>query len=231
MSCSQRRELINMMDTLNGDNIQCFFVPINLHKDNLKIQYKVTRRKFDFEQKLPYKSCAYDYSDNFIIFDYERNDFEFNSPWVHVIENGVCTYYAPIDALEDSYPIVLVINKYGIPLKVKTVDDFKKLRNDFVLFNKRIEAFSGDKQKIQEEEMYFQYKWYNLKLLEHVYSNIVGILISISAINSDFKIKEMFKAYCDKNNLNKIDEIQEYYQWARLHGIELKDGELEEVLL
>ena len=231
MSYSPRRGMSNMMDTLNGDNIQCFFVPINMDKETFKIEYKVTRRKFDFEQKLPYKSCAYDYSDTFIIFDYESDDFEFNSPWAYIIENGVCTYYAPVEALTDSYPIVLVVNKYGIPLNIKKISDFKRLRNDFIELNSKLNKIPTRNTAKEEIHTNFQFKWYNLKQLNQVYSNIVGILISIYAINREFKIKEIFKKYCDKHGLDCKKELLEYCQWADLHGIEVRINELEDVLL
>ena len=223
-----------MMDALNGNNIQCFFIPSNIDSQTLKIQYKTTNRKFDFEEKLPYKSCAYDYSDHFIIFDYERNPKDMDTLWVSVIENGVCTYYTPPEALTDSYPIVLVINKYGIPLNITKISDFKKIKTDYILLNKKINTYQGLSNKdelIEAEKMKFEYKWYNFKMLENVYSNIVGILLSIYAINPKFKIKEIFKKYCEKHNLDMMREISEYHTWANLHEIELDKKELEDALL
>ena len=224
--------MINMMDTLNGDNVQCFFVPVYMDAETLKIKYKLTKRRFDFEQKLPYKSCAYDYSDTFIIFDYESNNFELNSPWAYVIENGVCTYYAPVEALADTYPIVLVVNKYGVPLNIKRNSDFRLLRNDFIKLNLELNKINPkDRNKLEELHAQFQCKWYNLKQLTQVNSNIVGVLISIYAINQKFQIKEMFQRYCSKHNLDRQKEILEYCQWADLHGIDITMGELEEALL
>ena len=67
--------------------------------------------------------------------------------------------------------------------------------------------------------------------------NIVWLIIGTKdiltsrPIPTKFKIKEIFKKYCEKHNLNIMCEISDYHKWANLHEIELDKKELEDVLL
>lgn len=224
-----------MNDTLNGQNIQLFLMPIDIDKNTLTIKYLPTKRKFDFNKKMPTKNYGYDYSEDFIIFDYEARGKTVDKSWVYIIENSKCYCYVPPSSLKN-YPILLVLNKYGIPLNIKNWSDFTKLQADFDELNQKILKIEKQKNKnspdeIEALEKQFQQTWYNFKLLSEINSNIVGIILTILALNPDFNAKTIFPEYCKKYNLNMQQEIAEYYEWQKLHGIELSLQDITDVLI
>jgi hypothetical protein len=224
-----------MSDTLNGQNIELFLMPIDIDKNTLSIKYLPTNRKFEFNKKLPVKNYGYDYSEDFVIFDYEANGKTVDKSWVYVVERGKCLCYVPPSSLK-KYPILLVLNKYGIPLKVNYWSDFTKLQKDFDELKQNILAIEQKKiknaqYKIEALEKQFQQDWYDLSLLSEINSNIVGIILTILALNPEFDAKTIFPQYCKKHNLNKNQEIAEYYEWQKLHGIGLSMEDITDVLI
>jgi hypothetical protein len=223
-------------DILNGRNLQCFCVPCGIDEQKLTIQYKTTKRKFDFDRPLPYHSLMYDYSEDFIIFDYENVKKNLDQSWIHIIEDGKCQFYIPSDIMDEKYPILLVVNKYGIPLKVKEPAEFLCLQEDYINMIKESTKIKHDdpanaQKRIQALEIKFQNKWYDYKKVSHIFSNVIGVALTILSVNQEYDIKDKLARYCAKHNLDLSEEIIEYVEWANLHNIDVTIDEIKEILI
>lgn len=225
-----------MQDILNGRSIQCFWVPCGINDVTLTVEYKRTKRKFDFDKELPYKSLAYNYSEDFIIFDYENSSKDSEQAWIHIVEGGKCQFFVPSEILNEKYPILLVINKYGIPLKITSPPEFWIMQDEYFKLLKKIERIRQDglpktAERIKQQEMLFKLKWYDDKKVTQVCGNIIGIALSILAIKPEYNIKEKLVRYCEKHGFELKELIQEYADWANLQGIDATTKDIEDILL
>ena len=224
-----------MYDMINGRSIQCFFEPSGINDITLTIEYKTTRRKLEVDKKVPYKSLVYNYTEDFIIFDYENYKENMEQAWVHIVEEGICKYFVPTEILDEHYPILLVVNKYGIPLKVSSPPDFWALQKDYITLIKNIAKIKQEKlpdaeKRIRTQERMFQLKWEDYGRLPQINSNIVGIALSILAVNKDYDIKPRLERYCQKYEIDLNKAIVDYVAWANLHNLDITIKEVEEVL-
>lgn len=224
-----------MQDSLNGHNIQCFFIPTGINDKTLEVEYKKTKRKMGVDKKIPYRSLAYNYSENFIVFDYENSRKSVMQAWVHIVEDGKCRYFVPSDVMHEKYPILLVINKYGVPLRISKPSDFVALLQDYRDLQERIRLIKNDgnpfvEKRILVQKTIFELKWFDFEMLPQVNSNIVGIALTILATNKDYDIKPRLMRYCEKHDIDISKAICDYIEWAKLSGIELLEKDITAVL-
>ena len=248
------RVVLIMSDFINECAVECFPTPQQVDVNTFHISYQTTNRNFDLGETVPCKSYFYDYSDNFIVFDY-TNETELIA---HVIENGICEYSIPAAAFPNDYPISIVINKEGIPLNIKSTSDFiviaQEYYNNVVNYKKNFwinleqhnisnENYKDSKNKefvkrakqmaFMNTFFHFQNTWFNLNLAEEMHSNIVGVLYETIQSNTCNRLaaKHTFNNYCNKNKLIQKNEIDNYYEWSQLHSFNISKEELIKIFL
>lgn len=233
-----------MTDMLNNNPIECFPIPtmINMSLSNLKAS-----RNFNLGDVLPYKTPFYDYSEDFLIFDY-RHEMDL---WVYVVEKGICKYALPIELFPEDYPIALVLNKDGIPLNVRTANDmiliaeeyyqaketYKKYIATLLKKNGIVDVtnpiFQNAIKQIKEAAFAktmkpFQDTWFNQNLENSIKSNIVGVLYELVINNTctQTQAQIFFNSYCSNQNLQVQNEIEVYLSWADLHNLDITIDDL-----
>ena len=97
IKCDERKQLMmGMYDTLNGEQVKCFpwysFDVMSLAQAGFINGHGGSLAYYGDGSKIPYRSLAYNYSKNFIIFDFNPDGLTMddNNNWVaHVIEDGL----------------------------------------------------------------------------------------------------------------------------------------------
>lgn len=235
-----------MTDMLNNSPIECFPIPTMIDMSLSKLK---TSRIFNLGDALPYKTPFYDYSENFLIFDY-RHEMDL---WVYIVEKGICKYALPIEFFPNDYPIALVLNKDGIPLNVRTADDMiliaeeyfqakeaygkyvSKLmkQNGITKENKHRKMFQAVIKQIEliafnKTMKLFQETWFNQNLENSIKSNIVGVLYDLVLNNTctPTQAQSLFELYCLEQELEVQQEVEIYLSWADLHNLDITMNDL-----
>lgn len=130
---------VGFYDTIGGSQVKCFKYP-TLKVDDKTIDIGAECGSFQFFSRgseVPYRTCYYDFGENFMIFDIRRTFWGENfEGLVHIIENGRYVASEHYTKLSDRYQIYMVIDNYGKPLKIKTKDDFIRIIEEEVSSSK-----------------------------------------------------------------------------------------------
>lgn len=153
---------MGMYDNVREVQVKCFSIPYytkayRLRKPDISkeeilqsgISFSCGGLRY-FKTNVPYKTAYYDYSPNFIIYDY---DFTFEEINIIIIKNGkVRKIINSLDKLTDEdISGCNVISYYGDFLNLKSVEDFKRFKEDYLYYNKRLDIISRKSHKYLSE--------------------------------------------------------------------------------
>ena len=132
---------MGMYNTLNGEQVKCFFVPCgSIDRDSkelndVRLSYYTSGGRLNYYaigDEVPYKTPYYNYGKDFVIFDY-RIYHDCGAPEVIVIRDG--KLYATISSLDvtdkDIEGISLFVNNYGDILNINSADDLRQIVKDY----------------------------------------------------------------------------------------------------
>lgn len=219
---------MGMYDYINGNQIKCFYTPLfyvcDILEDNYINHSGGSLTGFNTGCKVPFKTMYYNYSKDFIIYDYRADNF------VHIIKDGMVYETILLDKLSDEYISYICIDYFGNKLNIKTKDDMFVIKNEFkdLFENKRKisrkikENPSMRKEYIKEMKLLnkeFNNKWIIVEFKDEKY---FGELISNYIwFKENAKTTEEIKDFnlCKSliiNLLNKNENIiSSYNNWSK----------------
>lgn len=120
-------------DFIEKEQIKCFYTPLyNYNNEENKIIYTFGQNRiFNIGDNIPSQTFWYNYSDNFMILDYEYSKI---NPLVHIVENSrikktiLMNQLTFIDFLNNEK----VINHNGEELKINSIESLNLFMNDVV---------------------------------------------------------------------------------------------------
>lgn len=120
---------MGMYDYINGNQIKCFYTPLfyvcDILEDNYINHSGGSLTGFNMGCKVPFKTMYYNYSKDFIIYDYRDDNF------VHIIKDGMVYETILLDKLSDEYMSYSCVDYFGNKLNIKTKDDMFVIKNEF----------------------------------------------------------------------------------------------------
>lgn len=156
---------MGMYDTLNGEQVKCFpwysFDVMSLAQAGCINGHGGSLAYYDNGSKIPYRSLAYNYGKNFIIFDFNVDlDINDDSNWVaHVIEDGLLKASVYKEDAGDEFEEILKKNRKNISyygggnFKFKSIADINQYAAESYELMKKIDKLNEPADKIMREWM------------------------------------------------------------------------------
>lgn len=120
-------------DFIEKEQIKCFYTPLyNYNNEENKIMYMFGQNRiFNIGDNVPSQTFWYNYSDNFMIIDY---DYSKVNPLIHIIENSKIKKTILMNELTllDFLNNEKVINHNGEELKINSIESLNLFMNDVV---------------------------------------------------------------------------------------------------
>lgn len=126
---------MGLYDYINGTQVKCFYDCLYSKSPKRKSSIYFTHGNlitYNTGESVPYKTMYYNYTPNFIVYDYRNKNYP-----LHIIREGkVYKSVLLADVIsEDLLENQMVIDYYGTPLKVATIGDMQKLHCNFQLYD------------------------------------------------------------------------------------------------
>jgi hypothetical protein len=134
---------MGLYSTIEGEQVKCFFAPCFPIAENVVDANKTKELCFyssggklvyyGIGNQVPYATPFYNYTKNFIIFDYREFVHLRETQKVIIIKEGKVLEVKPYTEIvdEDLLNINYVVDNYGSPLNIKTKKDFSLIVDDY----------------------------------------------------------------------------------------------------
>lgn len=199
---------MGMFDSINGEQVKCFYVPIyDGCETNENIWHSGGRARI-FKEKdiVPSQTFWYRYSDNFMILDYMYSGV---NPLIHIIRNSKVEKTIRLDKLTpiDFIGNEKVLNYYGEELKIYNIEDIAKFIDD----KNELEGFSEYKRSTND--LYADNLIRRNNDIEHLKKDPINALFLVSELDRESitKILEGIPINgIEVDDSNSIDLISRY---------------------
>lgn len=225
---------MGMYDYINGEQVKCFYTPLFYIDDIIEdkcISYSGgSLTGFNTGDKVPIQTMYYNYSKDFVVYDYRNDNF------AHVIKDGKVYETILLDDLSDEYLSFIFIDYYGNALNIKNKEDVFNIKKQFnILFedklnislkikensNKRDEFIEQIKSIIQKfNEKWVVLEFENEKYFGELITTYIWLKENCKTTEEidDFNLcKSLFiKALTENKNI-----INDYNNWSNFKYEEL----------
>lgn len=201
---------MGMFDSINGEQVKCFYVPVyDEHETSKNIWYSGGRARFFKENdEVPSQTFWYKYSDNFMILDYMYSGI---NPLVHIIRNSKVKKTIRLDELTsvDFIENEKVLNYYGEELKIYHIEDIAKFIDD------KNELEGHSEYKRSKNDLYADNLIRRSNDIERLKKDPVNALFLVSELDRE-NVTEILKGFSindivvdDSNSLELIARYKE----------------------
>lgn len=189
-------------DFIKKEQIKCFYFPLYECNNKNKIVYTFGQnRTFNIGDNIPNQTFWYNYSDNFIIVDYEYSKI---NPLIHIVKNSKIKKTVLMNELESSEFLdnEKVINHVGEELRINSLENLNLFINDLIELD-GIYEFKTSKGDIYADNLLKRNKD-----IQSININSAHSLFCLSELDREAVYNVLSKHESDYSNVNVSNALE-----------------------